>query len=424
MKRPLITTLLLVSASFNAQALGLREIAITALKHDPRFTESTAEIEAAKYGAAVANAGDKFTLGIAADIGRSELRTDAPFPQSGFRTPNTLGIAASQPIYNGGRSSAERDAAAKSLDAASEHRRDVGGKIILASLTAALDLKRDRETLKLAQASRSTLDAARSDVDKRYQAGEATKTDLAQADARRAEASANVRRAEAQLRTSEIRLARLTGPLPADAAEVPWPELLPTATTRAQAIEQSHKAPAVVAAQHQQHAAKAGIRIAEAAARPQLSLDAHAATQDNTEFGYERLSTWGVQLKLNVPILTGGLVAARRGEAVARAASAAANAEDEAAAYSEAAAQDWELLQASEDVIAATRAQVAAAESALDGVQKELKVGSRTTLDLLDAERELLAAQVNLVGALRDRAVTAFNLLAACGILELHNVPE
>ncbi|MES2684969.1 MAG: TolC family protein [Pseudomonadota bacterium] len=422
MKRTLIAGLLLISGS--AQALGLREIALTALKHDPRFAESTAQIETARYGAAVADAGDRFTLGLAADIGRSELRTDAPFPQSGYRTPNSLGLAASQPLYNGGRSAAERSTAAFALDAAGEHRRDVGGKIILAALTATLDLKRDRETLKLAEASRSTLDAARSDVDKRYQAGEATKTDLAQADARRAEASANVRRAEAQLRTSEIRLARLTGPLPADASTVPWPALLPTAKTRDEAVAQSHRAPAVVAAGHEQRAAKAAIRIADAAARPQLSLDAHAATQDNTEFGYERLSTWAVQLKLNVPIVTGGLTAARRGEASAKAERAAAAAADESAAYAEAAAQDWELLQASEDVIAATRLQIAAAESALDGVQKELKVGSRTTLDLLDAERELLAAQVNLVSALRDRSVNAFSLLAACGILELHNVPE
>ena len=75
-------------------------------------------------------------------------------------------------------------------------------------------------------------------------------------------------------------------------------------------------------------------------------------------------------------------------------------------------------------MIAAFDAQVQAAELALDGVSKELKVGSRTTLDLLDAERELLAAQVNLVSALRDRAVTAFSLMAASGILELYNVPE
>lgn len=424
MNSSLLAATLLASVSLNAQALGLRDIAIAALQHDPRFAGSTARIEAAKYGAAVADAGDRFTLGVSADVGRSDLRTDAPFPQSGYRTPNSLAIAASQPLYNGGRSAAERNAAAFTLDAANEHRREVGGKIILAALTATLDLKRDRETVKLAEASRSTLDTARGDVDKRYQAGEATKTDLAQADARRAEATANLRRAEAQLRASEIRLARLTGPLPANAADVPWPELLPTAKTRDDAVAQSRRAPAVVAAAHEQESAKAAIKVADAAGRPQLSLDAHAATQDNTEFGYDRLSTWGVQLKVNVPIITGGLTAARRGEAVARAANAAANAQDEAAAYSEAAAQDWELLRASEDVITATRSQVSAAESALDGVQKELKVGSRTTLDLLDAERELLAAQVNLVTAQRDRAVTAFSLLAACGMLELYNVPE
>lgn len=422
MKRTLIAALLLASGS--AQALGLRGIALAALQHDPRFAESTAGIEVAEFSSAVADAGDKFTLGLAADIGRSELRTDAPFPQSGLRTPNSLALAASQPLYNGGRSTAERNAAALGLDAAKESRRDVGGKIILAALTATLDLKRDRETLKLAQTSRSTLDAARGDVDKRYQAGEATKTDLAQADARRAEATANVRRAEAQLRASEIRLNRLTGPLPVQASEVQWPAVLPTAASRDEAVAQSQRAPGVMAALHQQHSAQAGIRVAEAAARPQLSLDAHAATQDNTEFGYSRLSTWAVQLKLNVPIITGGLTAARRGEAVARASSAEANAADQAAAYAEAAAQDWELLRASEDVIEATRVQVTAAESALDGVQRELRVGSRTTLDLLDAERELLAAQVNLVSALRDRAVNAFSLLAACGQLELYNVPE
>lgn len=422
MKPALILTLLLSTGS--AQALGLREIAVAALQHDPRFSESNARIEGARFGAAVADAGDQFTLGIAADVGRSDLRTDALFPKSGYRTPNALAITASQPLYNGGRSAAERAAAASTLDAAGEHRREVGGQIILAALTATLDMKRDRETLKLARSSRDTLDAARSDVDKRYQAGEATRTDLAQADARRAEATAHVRRAEAQLRASAIRLERLTGPLPADAADVPWPGPLATAVSREQAIAQSRLAPAVIAARHEQQSAAAAIRIAEAAARPQLSLDARAATQDNTEFGYDRLSTWAVQLKLNVPLLTGGLTAARRGEAVARADGAAASAEDTAAAYSESAAQDWELLRASEEVIAATEAQVRAAESALDGVQKELKVGSRTTLDLLDAERELLAAQVNLVGALRDRAVTAFSLLAACGQLELYNVPE
>lgn len=422
MKQALIAALLLASST--AEALGLRQIAVAALEHDPRFAASQARIEAARFGAAVADAGDRFTLGLSADVGRSDLRTDALFPKSGYRTPNALALAGSQPLYNGGRSAAERESAARQLEAAGQRRREVGGQIILAALTATLDLKRDQETLRLAEASLAALQAARRDVDKRYQAGEASKTDLAQADAGRAEALATVRRAQAQLRTSEIRLARLTGPLNIDTTAVAWPAQLPTAASREAAVAQSRLAPAVLAAEQEQQSALAAVRIAEAAARPQLSLDARAATQDNTEFGYDRLSTWAVQLKLELPLLTGGLTAARRGEAVARAAGAAASAEDAAASYGEAAAQDWELLRASEDVIAATRAQIAAAESALDGVQKELKVGSRTTLDLLDAERDLLEAQVNLVAAQRDQAVTAFSLLAACGQLELHNVPE
>ena len=414
---------LLAAAAAPAQALSLRAAATAALHHDPRFDQADAEIDAARAGQSIARASDAFTLGLAADIGRSDLQTDAPFPQSGIRTPNSLAVAASQPLYTGGRSAALERAAQRAVEASLEKRRDVGGKIILATLTAYLDLKRDRETLRLAQTSRDTLQQARGDVDKRYGAGEATRTDLAQADARLAEAAANVERSEAQRRASEISLQRLIGPLP-DNLDAPWPGLLATASSRDEAVEQSHTAPAVLAARHGQRAAGAQIDAAEAERMPRLSLDARAGTQDNSDFGYERLTTWALQLKLQVPIVTGGLVRARVGEAKARAASAGYLASDTEALYAETAAREWELLRASGPVIAAFEAQRQAAELALDGVRKELKVGSRTTLDLLDAERDLLSAQVNLVAAQRDRAVTAFRLLAACGKLELENVPD
>lgn len=419
----LATLALLAALAAPAQALSLRAAATLALNHDPRFGQTDAEIDAARAGESVARASDAFTLGLAADLGRSELRTDAPFPQSGLRTPNSLSVAASQPLYTGGRSAALEQAAQRAVEASLERRRDVGGKLILGTLTAYLDLKRDRETLRLARSNRQTLELARRDVDKRLTAGEATRTDLAQADARLAEAAANVERSEAQLRASEISLQRLIGPLPVD-LDAPWPEFLPTAASRDEAIRQSQTAPGVLAARHSGQAAASQIAVAESERLPRVSLDAHAATQDNTEFGYERLSTWALQLKLQVPIVTGGLVRARVGEARARANSAAHLADDTEAQYAETAAREWELLRASGPVIAAFQAQLTAAELALDGVRKELKVGSRTTLDLLDAERELLAAQVNLVSAQRDRAVTAFRLLAACGKLELENVPD
>jgi len=406
-----------------AQALSLRAAATQALHHDPRMSQASAEIDTAKAARDGAVVSDAFSLGFAADVGRSELRIDAPFPQSGYRTPNSMALAASQPLYNGGRSAALEEAARRQLEAALERRRDVGGKLILATLTAYLDLKRDREILRLGQSTHDTLRQARHDAGKRFDAGEATRTDVSQADARVAEAGAQVLRAEAQLRASEITLSRLLGEVPTD-LDAGWPRQLPTAASREEAVRLSKKAPGVVSAQEAGHAAAAQVQLAQAEGRPQLSLDGHAVTRDDTEFGYSRLNTWAVQLKVNVPILTGGRVPAKVAEASARAAASRFNAEDVQAFYAQTAASEWEMLGAAQQVITAVQAQVQAAELSLDGVEKELRVGSRTTLDLLDAQRELLAARVNLVVAERDRAVTAFRLLAACGTLELYNVPD
>ena len=128
-------------------------------------------------------------------------------------------------------------------------------------------------------------------------------------------------------------------------------------------------------------------------------------------------------MKLQIPIYQGGLTRAKVAEATARSEQASAIAEDTRRGYAENATREWEQLQAADEVTRAYQSQVEAADSALDGVRKELEVGSRTTLDLLNAEREVLAAKVNLLGSRRDRAVTAFRLLAVCGELEPEAIP-
>ena len=86
-------------------------------------------------------------------------------------------------------------------------------------------------------------------------------------------------------------------------------------------------------------------------------------------------------------------------------------------AVREAVESTWSLLAASQQTIAAAKEQVAAAELALDGVRQEYQVGSRTTLDVLDAEAEVVDARIVLVSAERDRVVAAYQLLAAIGRL-------
>ena len=79
--------------------------------------------------------------------------------------------------------------------------------------------------------------------------------------------------------------------------------------------------------------------------------------------------------------------------------------------------QSWGQLEAAKANIEATQAQVQAAEIALNGVREEARVGQRTTLDVLNAQQELVNARVALVTAQRDRVVASYTLLAAVGRL-------
>ena len=79
--------------------------------------------------------------------------------------------------------------------------------------------------------------------------------------------------------------------------------------------------------------------------------------------------------------------------------------------------QSWGQLEAAKAQIQATTTQVNAAEIALNGVREEARVGQRTTLDVLNAQQELVNARVSLVTAQRDRVVASYSLLAAAGRL-------
>ncbi len=81
--------------------------------------------------------------------------------------------------------------------------------------------------------------------------------------------------------------------------------------------------------------------------------------------------------------------------------------------------QSWGQLEAAKAQIQATEAQVAAAEIALNGVREEARVGQRTTIDVLNAQQELVNARVALVTAQRDRVVASFTLLASVGRLAI-----
>src|SRR5262249_19396746 len=77
----------------------------------------------------------------------------------------------------------------------------------------------------------------------------------------------------------------------------------------------------------------------------------------------------------------------------------------------------WEALRSARASIVSNQEQVSANQIAYEGVRQEAEVGSRTTLDVLNAEQELLNSEVSLVGSQRDEYVAAYGLLASVGAL-------
>lgn len=411
----------LLLLSTDAAAISLHEAAALALQRDPRLTAAHRATDGSAADVEVARAGLRPSVSAQVIGGRSRLYTDAPFPVAGPRNPLSWGLVATQPLYSGGRLSAQIDDARSRLEAARETETATEQQLLFAAAGAWLDVKRDRAVIGLNEGNAETLAQALADTRKRFAAGEATKTDVAQAEARLAEARAALERARATAAVSAAAFERVVG-APPDDLPGDWPRpTVPATLAEAQALATA--TPAVRAADADARAARARIVAARAGHLPTLSLEGEANDADDSTFTYDRQTYWSVQLKASVPIYAGGAVDARVSAARAGAAAADASADDTRRAAQEAIAQAWALYRAADQVIAAYDAEVTASELALDSVKRERDAGTRTTLDLLDAQRDLLAATVNLAGSQHDRSLAALQLLGATGQLRLDAIP-
>lgn len=250
----------------------------------------------------------------------------------------------------------------------------------------------------------------------RFEVGEITRTDVAQADARLAGARANLSQAQGNLAVARATYAQLVGQAPGDLEPVEELPELPDTLEAAKALARDY-APAAVAAREQSEASRRQVNVARSAIFPRVSLTAgyqYAEEPSNFILQDEQFS-YGA--RATMPLFLGGANYSRIREAKALHASDRSRiieAERQVEAQTTAA---WERLVAARAIIVSARAAVEANELALEGVTQEALVGTRTTLDVLDAEQEYLNSQVSLASAQRDAQSAAFALLAAIGLL-------
>ena len=251
----------------------------------------------------------------------------------------------------------------------------------------------------------------------RFRVGEITRTDVAQAEAALAGARATREPAVGTLKTSRGTFQQIIGVFPPDDLIPPQPLNLPVSSEQEASALASTNNPNVITAMFNDAAAKDAIDVAFAALLPQISLQGQTFQQNNSGASKSESNGYAVTAQLSVPLYQGGQEYAAVRQAKQAQQQTQRLIEDARRTAVQNAVQAWDTLQAAKAAADSTRAQIRANEIALEGVEREAIVGSRTTLDVLNATQLLLTSRTTLVQNLSQVITASYSVAVAIGRL-------
>jgi outer membrane protein len=325
-------------------------------------------------------------------------------------------VTATQPLFRGGRTVASVRRAENQVFGQRARLLATEQQILGNSVSAYVNVVQQQELVRLNTNNEQVLTEQLRATNERFRVGEITRTDVAQAEARLAGAKAARQQSEGNLETARATFLQLIG-LPAQRLTAPQP-LRPVARNAEEASRVAgQNNPTVVAALFDEAAARDNIDIQIAALLPQVSAQAQGFRNDNPSSNHTRLVGAQATLSVSVPLYQGGAEYAAVRQARQQAQQARSVVEDARRAATQQAAQAWATLSTARAQVESVRVQIRANEVALDGVQREAIVGSRTTLEVLNAEQELLNARTSLVQALSNTVSASYLVASAVGRL-------
>ncbi|EWY42240.1 membrane protein [Skermanella stibiiresistens SB22] len=409
--------LLALVAGHPASAQSLEEALANAYATNPTIDSQRAQLRATDELVPQALSGYRPTLEAGADAGYSRQRSrgagrtlDSNLAQRG------VDLSVVQPLYSGGRTAAGTKRAEALVQAQRADLLSTEQSVLLDASTAYLDVVRDQAVVDLninnEQVLRRQLDASRD----RFNVGEITRTDVSQAESRLARAVSDRIQAEGALRASRAVYTRLIGSPP---GQLTAPRLrfdLPATREETVSLAESNN-PSVVAAEFTETAARNAVDQVRGELLPSANLRGTLSRTYEPSSSADRSDGASVTASVTIPLYQAGSVEARVREARQTASQRRIQIEEARRQVVENAIRAWEGLTTARATIESRQSQVRSSEIALEGVRQEALVGSRTTLDTLDSEQELLDARVELVRAQRDETVAAFSVLSATGQL-------
>lgn len=384
--------------------------------HSPTLVAAEAEADAADARLAQARAAAGPTARVEGSIGYGRLDPGGYFGLTADDvTPSALQVVGEYPLYAGGRIASAIDQAAAGDRAAKLGTAMTRQNLTLATVSTYADLLAARDMVASYRTLVASLDEIVRHARLRFDVGDATSSDIAQAQARRAEGQAGLVEAEGRLVAAEARFERLTGKAPGPLAPLPPPPAVPASL--GDAIESAVTANISLAqAKAGVDGARAGVRAAKASNRPTVGIFAEGARVRDQFFPDYRADSVTVGLRGRWTFFDSGAGSARVREARATLAANEARQRQARDDVTQAVIEAWSGLEtARRGFDAATDGDMAARE-ALRGTRLEVRSGAKPPLAELDAERDAIAATARLAGARSAVQVAAWRLRMLCGL--------
>lgn len=396
-------------------------------KHSGALEQNRALLRAADEDVAIGMAGLRPILNWSADVTHTYSNNFNGLFNSRTNTSDfSAGLAAELLLYDFGATRNAIEAAKETVLATRQALVSAEQSVLLAAVQAYMNVRRDSEFVALRQNNVRVITQELRAAKDRFEVGEITRTDVALAEARLASARSDLAAAEGSLMRSQEEYLASVGHRPGRlSASVSMPKL-PATLEKAKAIAlRSH--PDIKRIQHQVSAADLIVLQAEASMKPTVKLSAnYGITEYLDSSNYSRGGT--VTLGASGPIYQGGAMAARLRKAAAQRDANRGNLHTARHIIGQNVGNAWSQLAVARASGEASDRQIRAARIAFRGVREEATLGSRTTLDVLDAEQELLNAQANRISAMIAEYTAAYTLLATMGHLTVDrlnlNVPR
>ena len=412
----MMSILSLTGGAGHAQTLG--ETLIRAYQQSPILEAARASLRAQDESVAQARAGKRPSVSA-----RGSASAGISSDTSGVNDSYSLGLDSSVTLYDSGLTKAAIEGAKAGIAATRANLRSQEQAVMFDAVSAFMDVRRDEQSVSVGENNvrvlREQVRAARD----RFELGEITRTDVSLAEARLASAQGSLAAFQGALMISREQYRAVVGTKPGRLQAPPPLPALPGTLAQAEAIAMRDH-PSLLAARFSQTQAEFGLVQARAGLKPTVDLSGGISLDRAPTMGGGDDNTASAQARLQgtIPLYAGGRLSSAVRQAEQTVAARKYDVQNSARLIRQNVAGAWSNMEVARALIQANRLEVEAAQVAFEGVREEATLGARTTLDVLDREQELRAAQLNLVTSQRDAYVAAYGVLNAIGLLSVEHL--